>query len=135
MIGVSLLPETDGGTNMNKNILLVDDDEDELFLTQQILVRKGYEVLTATSASIAMDIFSKRRSEIFVVVLDILMPSADGRTLAVKMKAMAPEMPIILFSHYGFKGTSAEWGIEDIEHVMKNDEQKLLALIKEYEQR
>lgn len=117
---------------MNKKILLVDDDEDQLLLTSQILVRRGYEVLTATSGLIALEMFLRLKSDIFAVVLDILMPSADGRTLAVKMKAITPDMPIILFSHYGFKGKFTDWGIGGIDHVMKNDEEKLIALIKEY---
>ncbi len=82
----------------------------------------------------ALDIFMQRKSEIFIVVLDILMPDTDGRKLAVKIKAIDPDIPVILFSQYGYKGKSTEWGVEGIDFVMKNDGNKLITLIKRYEQ-
>lgn len=118
---------------MNKKILLVDDDADDLVLTQRILVGNGYEVLTAENGLGALDICSRRKSEIFAAVMDILMPNADGRGLAVKMKDMAPRTHIILFSHYGFRYKSKKWGVEAIDHIMKNDGERLIALLKEYE--
>ena len=117
---------------MNKKILLVDDDEDQLELTRRILDRKGFEVLTASSGLTALDIFSRRKSDIFVAVLDVLMPGADGRMLATKMKTIAPETPVIFFSHYGFTGKATKWGVKGIDHVMKNDEEQLVSLIEKY---
>jgi CheY-like chemotaxis protein len=117
----------------NRKILLVDDNEDHLLITQRILARGGYEILTAISGAEALDIFTQRKSELFVVVLDILLLGSDGRKVALKMKAAAPDVHIIFFTQYGFRDMLSKWGVEDIDYVMKDDEEKLVDLIKKYE--
>ncbi len=120
---------------VDKKILLVDDNEDDLLLTRRILVGEHYKVLTAKSGLTALEIFTRRKSEIFIVLLDVFLPDSDGRKLALKMKAIAPNMPIILLSQYGYKGMSAKWGVDDIDYVMKDEKEKLITLIKKYEKK
>lgn len=120
--------------NMNKDkILLVDDDEDMLILCSRVLTKAGYSVITAKSGKQALKILSGGKAEIMLAILDIFIPDTDGRKLARQVKKIDPEMPIIFYSHYGYKDKLPKWGIpEDADYVMKGDEKKLLALIKKH---
>lgn len=111
---------------------MVDDNESDLLITRRALTGKRYKVITAKSGAEALDTFSRKKSDISLVVLDIFLSDSDGRRLAQKMKADAPDMPVILFSNYGYKDKLKKWGLEDVDHVMKHDEKKLLSLAEKY---
>ena len=57
-------------------ILIVDDEDRYLKLYSSILMRKGYEVLTASGAKKGFDLAVSAQPDL--ILLDVLMPSADG---------------------------------------------------------
>jgi len=70
-----------GSTRINKvNILLVDDQPSKLLTYESILSELGENILTASSATEALDCLL--RTEIAVVLVDVCMPDLDGYELA-----------------------------------------------------
>jgi two-component system alkaline phosphatase synthesis response regulator PhoP len=59
-----------------KKILVVDDDRECLDFTEAVLLREGYEVITAMNGQEGLE---KARSECpDLIILDVLMPEQDG---------------------------------------------------------
>ncbi len=77
-------------------VLCVDDEQAVLSLLQSALMVKGYAVLVASDGPKALKLMSGRRVD--AIVLDYFMPGMNGGQVAVEMKRMRPDTPIILFS-------------------------------------
>src|SRR3954469_1150707 len=77
-------------------ILCVDDEVPGLELRSTLLAQAGYGVLTATSGEIAIHAFME--NQVRCVVLDYLMPEMNGEEVAKAMRAIKPEVPILLLS-------------------------------------
>lgn len=67
-------------------ILVVDDNEDSLFLITVILESYGVQVMTATSALVALEAIKNLRFDI--LIFDIAMPEVDGYSLIRKARQM-----------------------------------------------
>jgi DNA-binding response OmpR family regulator len=62
--------------NATKKILVVDDSSIHLFLIQNILVDKNYDVTIADHPQKAIDLITNNHYHI--IILDIMMPDMDG---------------------------------------------------------
>jgi DNA-binding NtrC family response regulator len=83
---------------MNAKILLVDDNEDFLDSTKDVLETEGYQVTTAANGEDAVDLAGSQHFNI--VLMDIKMPGINGVETFLKMKAQNPEVQVILFTAY-----------------------------------
>lgn len=79
-----------------KTILCVDDNEQALSVRKFMLETRGYRVLTALTGSQALDLFEQ--GGVDLVLSDLIMPQMDGNELVHRMKAMHPDVPMILMS-------------------------------------
>jgi len=79
-----------------KRVLVVDDDEDVGSLTSMLLEHAGYNVLRVCDAIDALAELKKRHFD--VVVTDYSMPTLNGLELLERIRAHAPETPVILMS-------------------------------------
>ncbi|BAY29203.1 two-component response regulator [Nostoc carneum NIES-2107] len=68
----------------NLRVLLVDDNEDSLFLTTFILENQGFQVTTATSVTQALETIEESKFDI--LISDIAMPDIDGYSLIRKIR-------------------------------------------------
>lgn len=59
-----------------KRILLIDDDEDMLAMTERWLEKGGYEVVKAVSGKEALDILNHQKPDL--ILLDYAMPEMNG---------------------------------------------------------
>jgi CheY-like chemotaxis protein len=86
------------GTNMAKQILIADDDEDiRRILRWFIESRTTCEVCGEAVSGI--DAIEKARMlSPNLILLDYSMPSMDGLEAGVILKAMLPQVPVILFT-------------------------------------
>ncbi|HHP7243251.1 MAG TPA: response regulator, partial [Elainellaceae cyanobacterium] len=57
-------------------ILLVDDDENNLFLLEELLASEGYKTQSALSGQQALDIAHNAQPDL--ILLDVMMPGMDG---------------------------------------------------------
>jgi len=77
-------------------IMLVDDEERFLSTTKKLLAKKGYDVLTATSGSEALE--KLRLHNIHVVILDVKMPGMDGIVTLRRIKSEFPLVEVIMLT-------------------------------------
>jgi len=77
-------------------MMLVDDEKRFLSTTQKLLVKKGYDVLTANSGMEALE--TLRKYNIHVVVLDVKMPGMDGMETLKKIKGEFPLVEVIMLT-------------------------------------
>jgi DNA-binding NtrC family response regulator len=77
-------------------ILCVDDEEIPLFFRKLVLQKAGFEVLTARSAALALEVLAT--SKVDLVLSDVLMPNVLGTELARLIKQDHPGMPVVLVS-------------------------------------
>ena len=83
--------------SQKQRILLVDDDEDTLLLLRTMLENDAFEVVSATNAADALELFDAQ--EFSLVLSDIRMPEMDGFALTNKLRLSNKEdVPVILMS-------------------------------------
>ena len=83
---------------MGIRILIVDDEPIICSILARRLAREGYECVTANNGKEALHHFYK---DIFsLIISDIKMPEMDGIELLRKVKAMNPNMVVILITAY-----------------------------------
>jgi CheY-like chemotaxis protein len=82
------------------SVLLVDDERFLLDFVSMVLRQAGHDVLSASNGVEALMIFSSYRSGIDLVLTDIVMPSMNGVELAGRLRALNPELPILLMSGF-----------------------------------
>jgi len=76
-------------------ILAVDDNRDILSVLQRGLQRRGYEVIACADGESALRAFAREKPDL--VVLDLLLPDADGIDLCYEMQE-ASEVPVIMLT-------------------------------------
>ncbi len=86
--------------NGRETILLVDDEKLILDVGDDALSRHGYTVIRAESAEQALKIFRERSDEIDLVLMDLGMPGMGGEHCLQQLKAIAPEIKIVVASGY-----------------------------------
>ncbi len=69
---------------MPKMILVVDDEEDILFILKSVLSKNGYSVREAYSGEECLEIVKKDKPDL--IFMDIMMPGIDGWEAARKIK-------------------------------------------------
>ena len=87
-------------------MMLVDDEERFLSTTQKLLSRKGYDVLTASSGTDALDIL--RTHNVHVVILDVKMPGMDGIETLKAIKRNYPLVEVIMLTGHGTVDSAVE---------------------------
>ena len=75
-------------------ILLVDDEENYRELIARVLTKAGYAVLQAADGMGALSLLE--RSNVDLVISDILMPVLNGYALVARLREKWPNMPVIL---------------------------------------
>ncbi|MCD4690905.1 GAF domain-containing protein, partial [bacterium] len=90
--------ESAGGT-----VLLVDDEPTVRQITQKVLERAGYTVITASDGVKALEAFRRHIDEIVCVLLDLTMPNMGGEEAFLELRKIKPDVRVILSSGYGEK--------------------------------
>lgn len=82
------------------HILLVDDEEQVVQVTGEILQSLGYTVVGKTTPQEALRIFAEAPYDFDLLLTDLTMPGLTGLELSEQVKRLRPEIPIILFTGY-----------------------------------
>jgi nitrogen-specific signal transduction histidine kinase len=101
-------------------VLVVEDEPDLLEATAALFRSLGYEVLTASNGSEAMDALS-RRDDIHILFTDVVMPRGiDGIQLARSTRDLRPDVRIVLASGYPLPALRAQHGqLDDFAFIHK----------------
>jgi CheY-like chemotaxis protein len=111
-------------------ILCVDDAEIALRVRKLLLMIAGYDVVTAHSGEEGLEIF--KRDAVDLVIADHFLTEKTGTEIACEMKALKPQVPILLVSaaadtpegvefadEFVSKGESPEKLLESIARLLK----------------
>src|SRR5438067_978953 len=77
-------------------ILCVDDNETQLRLLNDVLVREGFQVLQASTPREAVEMMIE--APVSLVIADHFLRGLTGTDLALKLKKIKPTVPILLHS-------------------------------------
>ncbi|MDT3442422.1 ATP-binding protein [Pseudofrankia sp. BMG5.37] len=94
---------TDDHAGGGETILLVEDEDAIREVTQRILARNGYQVLTAAGAAEAIALVGGRheaRDDIDLLITDVIMPGMHGGELAGLIRALLPTVRVAYMSGY-----------------------------------
>lgn len=100
--------------NPKERILIVDDEENICAVLSHALTAKGYEVETASSCQLALDLFESKPFNL--VLQDIKMPGMGGIELIRKYKGKKPSVMIIVitaFSNFPDEVEAMRLGVYD----------------------
>jgi two-component system, cell cycle sensor histidine kinase and response regulator CckA len=86
---------TDDELDGRETILVVDDEEMVLTMSEMVLKSRGYRVLLAGSGEQALKIFHDTKSLIDLLVTDMVMPKMNGRELVEKVRVLSPATRIV----------------------------------------
>ncbi|MCP4579457.1 MAG: PAS domain S-box protein [Deltaproteobacteria bacterium] len=89
-------------------VLLVDDEEIIIEIGRQILEKLGYETRVAQSGRDALNIYRKHKETIDLVILDMIMPDMNGGDLFDRLKAINPDIKVLLSSGYSVAGQATD---------------------------
>ncbi len=104
----------------SEHILFVDDDNSIIDMGQKALERLGYRVTTKINSLEALETFLAQPDIFDLLITDMTMPGITGKELAIEIKGIRHDIPIILctgFSEQINKQQASEIGIQD--YIMK----------------
>lgn len=85
----------------SETILLVEDNPAVLELTRDALRNQGYHVLIASDGDEALRVVQSHPATINLLLTDLVLPGFNGQTLAIRLRAMRPQLTVIFSSGYG----------------------------------
>ncbi len=86
-------------TEPTAQILVIDDDKAMRDACFQILSRQGYQVELAASARQGLTLLERMSFD--AILLDLVMPDMDGLEALKKIKALDPDVEVIIITGYG----------------------------------
>ncbi len=88
-------------------VLVVDDEDDIRGVTRELLDSLGYRTLEARTGAEAVARLQDERGAIDLVLLDLTMPGIGGLEVFEQLRALAPDLPVVLCSGYGLDDATA----------------------------
>ena len=101
VVGEQEVAAETGGT---ETILVVDDEPMIRDLAKRILDRSGYSVLTAGSGKEGIEIYAQHKSDIALVILDLIMPEMGGKQCLEELLKINPQVKAVIASGFAVKG-------------------------------
>ncbi len=96
-----------------ETLLVVEDDAAVLDTLTTLLSKNGYTVLSATNGESALRIAREYGNKIELVLSDVVMPGMNGHDLARNLKAMRPDLKIVLMTGYDSVNTNGDGGEDE----------------------
>lgn len=81
---------------MSERVLVVDDEENIVFLVESALQLQGYTTLAAANGRAALVAVDEFRPDL--VVLDVMLPDVDGFTVLRRMRDAGSQVPVIFLT-------------------------------------
>jgi signal transduction histidine kinase/ActR/RegA family two-component response regulator/PAS domain-containing protein len=86
-----------------ERVLLVDDEATIANMCQKMIAGLGYNVTTRTSSIEALELFRNGPDDFDLVLTDMTMPNMTGERLAIELKKIRSDIPLILCTGYSKK--------------------------------
>jgi signal transduction histidine kinase/ActR/RegA family two-component response regulator len=96
----------------DEHILYVDDEPAIPAFAREVLQRLGYTVTICSSSLDALELFKASPERFDAVITDMTMPNLSGERLAIEMKSLREDLPVILCT--GFSSELTDRSLEEI---------------------
>lgn len=99
-------PVSSHAPGQGQRVMVVDDDETQLFLVRRVLSRKGYQVLAFSDPKQALQLFAQDSmfaqdpNQCDALITDFNMPGFSGVELLRSVRKLRPALPMALASGY-----------------------------------
>ena len=94
-------PEKDSTVYGQGTIMVVDDEPVLREVAARLLEKLGYRVIPAPDGEKAVEIYREQGTKINLVLMDMIMPGMNGMQTIEHLRAINPEVPVVLCSGYG----------------------------------
>ena len=108
------LPQANGET-----VMIVDDEQPLVALTEEMLARLGYEPIGFDSSTAALRAFQTQPQRFDAIVTDEAMPELTGTDLAREIRRLRQDVPIVLMSGYGGPQLTARAASNGVNEVLR----------------
>ena len=87
-----------------KRVLVIEDNETNLYLIKFMLEKSGYEVIEAREGAVGVELAGKEKPDL--ILMDIQLPDIDGLEATKRIRASETEgkIPIIALTSYAMVG-------------------------------
>jgi CheY-like chemotaxis protein len=97
-----------------KTIFVVEDEPTLRALVRRVLERSGYEVIESSSGLAALELWSKTRPHVDLLLTDMVMPDGiSGLQLAGKLKSENQELKVVFTTGYSSELMGNEFEIKE----------------------
>ncbi len=89
---------------MNRTLLVIEDNEQNLYMIRFLLEKKGFTVIAATDGKTGIQKALEHKPD--AILLDIQLPEMDGYAVARELKSLSEikDIPIIAVTSYAMPG-------------------------------
>ncbi len=81
-------------------VLVADDEPVVRMVLEDMLLKLGYHVLSASDGLQALEVFRQYRDVIDVLVFDLSMPNMDGEQLFSQIRELSPDTKTVMITGY-----------------------------------
>ena len=81
-----------------KTILLIDDEEMVINISEMMLRRLGHKVLKAHNGYEGLKLFEENKSKVDLIISDLEMPKMNGKDLLTKLRKIDADIKVMLSS-------------------------------------
>jgi PAS domain S-box-containing protein len=92
--------EAQPSRKVSGTILVVEDADDLREVTERILAKNGYQVISAANGPAALEAAKNYAGTIDLLLTDVVMPRMQGNELAVRFAALRPGVRVLYMSGY-----------------------------------
>lgn len=91
-------PAPDPGQELKPRILFADDEDNIRRLVVRYFSRRGYDIVAVSNGAEAVAAFQNDPEKFELVILDLVMPIMPGKDAFIKIRAIRPEVPVLISS-------------------------------------
>jgi CheY-like chemotaxis protein len=88
----------DSSSEQGKTILLIDDEEMVINISEMMLKKLGYKVLKAHSGYEGLQLFEENKFMIDLIISDLEMPRMNGEEVMDRLREIDPQIKVMLSS-------------------------------------
>jgi CheY-like chemotaxis protein len=106
-------------TGTGEAILLVEDDEDILGISRQMLTSLGYQVIDTRSPAQALILARENKDILKLLITDVILPDMNGRELSGRVQEECPNLKILFMSGYTANVIAPQGVLDDGVHFVQ----------------
>ncbi|MGD0661859.1 MAG: response regulator [Syntrophorhabdales bacterium] len=98
-------------------VLVVDNDEAVCTATAEMLESLGYRADCETDSRGALKVFTENPDKFALAIIEPILPDIMGLDLAIRLKAIRPDLPVFFYAGYADESLSRRIGADGLGKV------------------